>query len=436
MNYLNNRNLLKLALAVMISVIASSCDLSSTPTPAGTEPQNITDISETADLTVTKENGGGPSANEGSMKLIDGDKYTKFFLGGYTTDFWVQQTFDMSVGVNAYTMTAGNDAPDRDPKDWKLEGSNDGNSWTVLDTKTDATFDLRNKTNIYYLDSQVSYQYYRLNITANAGSGNMQLSEWRLLNYDDIDKESSAPADTISENNKLRIDSISPVEGESGSQLTIQGVNFSSSASENTVKIGGTKASIVDATSRELKVTIPANLSLKTYGVYVMANGQQAATPHALNVIKEFIPTSMSEGHAWTYTDYVPNYQDLAWTKSSYDDSGWQSDEAPFGSGYDGTRTNWTGWDIYLRKTFTIDNLSALKSGEGELFIEMEHDDWANVYINGVKAVGVTGANGSYDDFSLSPESMDALQEGENILAVHTHENGGGQFIDLGLLYK
>ncbi len=59
----------------------------------------------------------------------------------------------------------------RAPKDWTLEGSNNGSSWTSLDTRTNETgwgaFDLR----AYTVTGASNYRYFRLNITANNGDG-------------------------------------------------------------------------------------------------------------------------------------------------------------------------------------------------------------------------------------------------------------------------
>jgi hypothetical protein len=59
----------------------------------------------------------------------------------------------------------------RAPKDWTLKGSNNGSSWTTLDTRTNETswgdFELRS----YAVTGAAAYRYFRLNITANNGDG-------------------------------------------------------------------------------------------------------------------------------------------------------------------------------------------------------------------------------------------------------------------------
>lgn len=141
------------------------------------------DITSMAALEVSRDNGDGPDANEGSKKLVDGDYNTKFLTDGFPQDFWVQLTFPSSRIIGAYTITSGNDAPERDMKDWNLSGSNDGTNWTVLDTRADEFFSDRNMTKRYEFDNTAAYKMYRINVIANNGSNLIQVSEWRLITY-------------------------------------------------------------------------------------------------------------------------------------------------------------------------------------------------------------------------------------------------------------
>ncbi len=125
----------------------------------------------------------GNGTNEALGKLTDGNINSKYLAFNYRTDFYVQLAFDAVTNIDAYTITSGNDAPERDPKNWNLQGSNDGASWTTVDTRTGETFAGRTFTRTFNLANEVSYRYYRLNITAINGAGLIQISEWRLLDY-------------------------------------------------------------------------------------------------------------------------------------------------------------------------------------------------------------------------------------------------------------
>jgi hypothetical protein len=73
------------------------------------------------------------------------------------------------------------DVPGRDPKDWQFQGSNDGSTWTTLDTQSDQTFIDRFQMKTFKVDSPDAYRYHRLNITANNGAKGTHVSELALL---------------------------------------------------------------------------------------------------------------------------------------------------------------------------------------------------------------------------------------------------------------
>jgi hypothetical protein len=84
--------------------------------------------------------------------------------------------FESPAAVVAYRLTSANDAPDRDPEDWRLQGSHDGRHWTTVDTRTGERFTQRHETKEYSVSSPASYGHYRLDITGNNGSDQIQLS--------------------------------------------------------------------------------------------------------------------------------------------------------------------------------------------------------------------------------------------------------------------
>ena len=141
------------------------------------------DITPQATLTVSRENGGGSGAGEGSPKLVDGDYNSKFLTDGFPQDFWIQLTFPSAQIIGAYTITSGNDAEDRDMKNWELVGSNNGTTWTTLDTHTDEKFAGRNLTKRYEFTNTTAYTQYRINVLENNGSNLIQMSEWRLITF-------------------------------------------------------------------------------------------------------------------------------------------------------------------------------------------------------------------------------------------------------------
>lgn len=118
--------------------------------------------------------------SETKDKLVDRDVTTKWLIFEKTA--YIQYELEKADTVIKYALTSANDSPDRDPKDWEFEGSNDGENWTTLDKRSDQAFDKRNERKAYEFDNKAAYKYYRLNITSNHGESIIQLSELAISN--------------------------------------------------------------------------------------------------------------------------------------------------------------------------------------------------------------------------------------------------------------
>jgi hypothetical protein len=112
---------------------------------------------------------------------FDGNSGTKWLCAPVC---WLQYDFGAGVAqtIKRYDITSANDVPTRDPRDWQLQGSNDGTNWTAVDTRTgQASFPNRFQTMSFNVASPGAYRYYRLNITANNGATGTQLSELAMF---------------------------------------------------------------------------------------------------------------------------------------------------------------------------------------------------------------------------------------------------------------
>lgn len=139
------------------------------------------DVTDKAVLSVNLENSAGPGGGEGSSKVVDNNYTTKFLINPYQNNFYMQLAFQQPQQVAAYTLTSGDDAPGRDPKDWRFSGSTDGTTWVDLDVRKDETFSGRRLTRTFSFKNKVAYKFYRISIDA-IGSGSLfQLTEWRLI---------------------------------------------------------------------------------------------------------------------------------------------------------------------------------------------------------------------------------------------------------------
>lgn len=153
-----------------------------------TEVINTTeqDITSSGSLTVSTENTAGANAKEGSSKLTDNQTSTKFLTYSFDPASYMQLSFPNEQVVTAYTLTSGDDAQGRDPRDWKITASNDGNTWVQLDARQYESFGFRTQTKRFNFKNTKGYKYYRLNVSAiqeNRVGANVlfQLAEWRLI---------------------------------------------------------------------------------------------------------------------------------------------------------------------------------------------------------------------------------------------------------------
>jgi hypothetical protein len=74
-----------------------------------------------------------------------------------------------------------------------------------------------------------------------------------------------------------RIDSINPTVASVGTQVTINGANFSSTTTSNTVLVGSAQATVVSASTTQLVVVVPVGLPVGAASVTVAVGGQTSA---------------------------------------------------------------------------------------------------------------------------------------------------------------
>ena len=139
-------------------------------------------------------------------------------------------------------------------------------------------------------------------------------------------------------------------------------------------------------------------------------------------------PTAGQAKVQWRYTTDQPAGD---WFKPGFDASSWKS--GPGGFGTAGTPgaiigTPWNTSDIWLRRTFTLD-----ATPDGVIALDIHHDEDATVYLNGVEVIRLDGYTSDYTLVPLTDKARAALRAGENTLAVHCHQEKGGQYIDAGL---
>ena len=147
--------------------------------------------------------------------------------------------------------------------------------------------------------------------------------------------------------------------------------------------------------------------------------------------------TLINQGDEFKYL--IPNSEpNFNWKELSFNDSSWSSGFSGFGYGDDDDATiiqNNTE-SIYLRKKFTINDITSISS----LILDLDYDDAFVAYINGIEVAraNINGLPPAYNSGTItdheaemysggSPERFmitdfnSVLSEGENILTIQAH---------------
>ncbi len=165
------------------------------------------------------------------------------------------------------------------------------------------------------------------------------------------------------------------------------------------------------------------------YHIEHTTNLLEARDKRQASASAEVVNTSRRHGQEWSYSLVRPSKD---WMQISFDDQEWKRGKAGFGKqGTPGLRlgTEWHSQDIWLRRRFKLKKVPT-----DELKLSLLYDEDTEVYLNGVLACSVKGFSKKYREVSISPEARETLKQGDNLMAVHCWNDGGGQAIDVGLV--
>ena len=133
-------------------------------------------------------------------------------------------------------------------------------------------------------------------------------------------------------------------------------------------------------------------------------------------------------GTAWAYKLEKPP---KAWNHPEFNDVRWARGPGGFGTrGTPGAEigTEWRTKDIWLRRTFRVMTVPPTLS------LDVHHDEDVEIYLNGRLIYEATGHTTQYERVDLGSKAAQHLQQGDNLLAVHCRQTGGGQYIDVRLV--
>ncbi len=127
-------------------------------------------------------------------------------------------------------------------------------------------------------------------------------------------------------------------------------------------------------------------------------------------------------------TSYTMDAAAEGWEKPGFNASAWKSGKAPFGDDRSQAGTAWGTEDLYVRRTFNLKSIP-----QGHLLLKVHHDDDVQIYLNGKQILKKGGSNGQLEVINLNDAVKANLQVGENLLAIHCKNTGGGAWLDAGL---
>jgi len=136
--------------------------------------------------------------NEGVGMLFDGDINTKYFADGHAnaTEYIIEWEFSKPFSSQIYAITTGNDEQKRDPKEWTLLASEDGDEFTVIDTVTDFLQPGRKVTVPFEMEKPGTYKYFKLHVTKlHTDDQALQMSELKIIYDEDAESNNQVISD-------------------------------------------------------------------------------------------------------------------------------------------------------------------------------------------------------------------------------------------------
>ena len=354
------------------------------------------------------EGGTSYNSNETAKNLIDNNAETKFF--GNASELWIVMEATSKTFVTQYSLVTANDSHDqsgRTPRSWKLQGSNDRNTWTDIDVRTDCPLvPLTNQQEVTFtINDYRFFRYFKFICTAGASSS-VQLSEiWinpqqHSWQYEGITSPTCAVQGewryVCSDCKAIRTEAFGPT----GYHNYVDGICSVCGKNENETVL--------------------------------LDHGQ--LNPYTIKALHNY-----RNGSVW------PN-PPTGWTSVDFDDSLWEEIPMPTASPnhsdgpYNGLKYNshWYGeYNCYwFRRSFELPSVNP----NATYIFRCVHDDNMVVYVNDVEVINALGWtdtpnncnwDNSYQSYDI-PAS--AFCEGTNEVAVYMEQNFGGAYFDYQLV--
>jgi uncharacterized protein with beta-barrel porin domain len=215
--------------------------------------------------------------SEGAYNVFDnkvdgGD--AKWCCGG--APVWVYVQFSQTYVLSHFTITSGNDVPNRDPDIWRIQGSNDGTNWTdifLYDNDGVSPFSARHETIRYDgsgtdFSTPAAYSYFRYYVNSTITNGAHQINELEFFGNPDSTAptlSSSTPADNatgVSESANIVLNFSESVDVEIGN-ITIK--KTSDDSAVETIDVRGGLVTGTDTSQITINPSVTLDSSTEYY---------------------------------------------------------------------------------------------------------------------------------------------------------------------------
>ena len=278
------------------STVALSCSTSGASiyyTVDGSSPALVTRVPT---MTGNTTSGFTASASSNATSfdpylVFDVDDGTSWLAGtGQLVPQWVRVQMPTAQTIIAYAVTA--DTYVGAPKDFKLQGSNNGSSWTDLNTQTGITWSglLRKQ---YTISSPANYSYYRLYISAVQDNAyEPAVIGLELLRY------GLTYSSALTINSAQTIKAIGVKTGFINSSIMSEAYTQAQVATPTATPVGG---------AIPYPTTITLSCSTSGASIYYTVNGSTPTTSSTLYGIGGFaiVPTMSSDTYTAIDGDYI-----------------------------------------------------------------------------------------------------------------------------------
>lgn len=131
-------------------------------------------------VNIVSPSGHAKGNGRGIENTTDRNPDTKWCIESPGESVTWQISLPQAKAIGNYAITSAEDVPARDPRQWKLEGSNDGGSWSSVDQQSLASpFENRHQRKQFTIATPRAYRLYRFTFLTT-GYSHFQLSEISL----------------------------------------------------------------------------------------------------------------------------------------------------------------------------------------------------------------------------------------------------------------